>query len=315
MMKTTADQVQFRWRTPLLGHEWKRSGRSERLIPKSGGNRLLDPKTPHGVCVYTPSSGLFRKFAMLDIADDKVGRAEILAFAKDYGDVIAQPHEGNLVLDRIVKRDRKHATREVWCRAIQHMRRAVDLWDRINDPERHEELRDVILRSKGAITYRALHHRLERKVDDESFEVIATGKGIAAYPARDITRPANRALQLEVRKALTDTVTPSHSTPNLTRDLLLLIDPANLLAYMWLTFARVVSGEIEERLCVICKEERFYIGSGPGLHRDDKTTCGAACRKRKERQDDKPHLGRSGKMRKPSPLHLRLDGRGHPKVG
>ncbi len=99
--------------------------------------------------------------------------------------------------------------------------------------------------------------------------------------------------------ALRDTTTPSCARACLNERLELFVHPVNLLAFMWLTLARLLSGEIEERLCVICKEERFYIGSGPGLYRGDKVICGAACRKRKERQDDEPRLGRSGTGRKP----------------
>jgi hypothetical protein len=238
-----------------------------------------------GAWEYTPAPDLFRKFAALKIADDKVGRAQILAFANEYGDVIAQPHEGNLVLDSGIRKVRKHATRETWCRAIQHMRRAVDIWDSINDPQKHKSLRRSIVRSKGLITYRAMHHPLEGKVDDDSYTVIAFEKDMARYPANDIIPAARRALQLEIRAALTDTVTPSHSTPDVTPELEIVVNPVNLLAYMWLTFVRVVSGEIEERLCDVCHEGRFYVGSGRGLHRGDKTTCGAACRKRKQRHE------------------------------
>ncbi len=110
-------------------------------------------------------------------------------------------------------------------------------------------------------------------------ETLEPGSG-AAFPARDITKAARKALQLEIRDALTDTQTPSHSTPNLTPDLRLVMSPENLLSSMWLNFARVVSGEMEERRCVVCRE---YFYAGPGFLRTDKRTCGAACRKRKSR--------------------------------
>ena len=284
-MKIVSDELPFRWRTPSLGHEWKNSGGLERLIPKSGGFALPGSKARGGVLEFSPPPGAFREFAMLKMASGKSWKAPILAFANKYGDLIAQPHEGHQVLGSVAP-DRKHATLKAWCQAIQHMHRAVEMWDRIIDPQRREELGEVILRRKDHIAYRVVHHPRERRGDDETYMLIAAGKDIAAYPARDITRAASRALQLEIRDALTDTTTPSHSTPNLTRDLRLVLDPVNLLAFMWLTFARVASGEIEERLCEICEVSRFYVGSGPGLHRGDKVTCSAVCRKRKQRLED-----------------------------
>ncbi len=201
--------------------------------------------------------------------------------------------------------ERRHADEKTWCRAIQHMRRAVDLWDGINDPKRHEGLQRLFVRSKAAITYRVVHHPLERKVDkawlkdnpqfkdspwlkdNDSYKVIATGKEVAAFPAKDVTKAARKALQLEIRDALTDTQTPSHSTPNLTPDLRLVMSPENLLSSMWLNFARVVSGEIEERPCPAKSKSclgYIYIGKGPGLRRNDTdATCSDACRARKSR--------------------------------
>jgi hypothetical protein len=96
--------------------------------------------------------------------------------------------------------------------------------------------------------------------------------------------PTHRMMLTEelIRNALRDTETPSCATPYITSDLKIIVHPINLLAQMWLTFARVVSGEIEERACELCGD-RIYIGRGPGLKRADKTTCSIKCRKRKER--------------------------------
>jgi hypothetical protein len=235
---------------------------------------------------------LFREFAGLNIANDERRQKEILTFADKYGDIVAQPQEGHLmdVTTPWGEKIRKHATQETWHRSIQHIRLAVDLWDQINDPKSHKELRHLFVRSPGAIVYKMTVYKRTPESGGERYQrdwvavPIATGKDVAAYPANDIIRPARRALQQEIRRALTDTETPSHATPYLTPELRLVTAPENLLAYMWLTFARVVSGEIEERRCVTCPEH-FYVGSGPGLRRADKVTCSHACRKRKERQE------------------------------
>lgn len=284
-MKNTTMRVRFQWRTPALGHQWKRSGRALRLVPQSSPRRL-DPKKRDGMWSYTPPVGLFRKFARLRIADGKeVWRRDIRAFADAYGDIIAQPQDLLERLTTIVEIIRKQATEETWCRTIQHMRRAVDLWDAINDRTRSEVLQRLIVRNKGGITYRLVHHPLEKRGygDNDSYKVIATAKNLADYPLEDLLRPARKALQLEIQDALTDTETPSHATPYLTPEARLVTSPVNLLAYMWLTFARVVSGEIQERRCAMCSEH-FYVGSGPGLRRADSLTCGDACRQQKSRQ-------------------------------
>ena len=97
-------------------------------------------------------------------------------------------------------------------------------------------------------------------------------------------RRGQRSLQLEIHHALTDTALPSHTAIGLTSELGLALHPVNLLAYMWLTFARVVSGEIEERPCMGNCSGYIYVGRGPGLKREDTVTCSDACRKWRERQ-------------------------------
>jgi hypothetical protein len=286
-MKRT--DVRFAWLTPALGHEWKRSGGAPRLIPKSGGSRWIERRTPSGIWIFKPYPGAFREFARLRIDKARVRRADILAFANQYGDIIAQPQEGRRsvsVEKPWGETTRNHATMAQWCRTIQHMRRTVDLWDQINDPERHEELRRLIIRTKDGITYKAVHHPLERKLDNDSYMQIASGKELHLYTDGDLIPPARRALRLEINRALADTVTPSHAAPGLTLDLRLATYPVNLLADMWLTFARVVSGEIEERQCTVCPEY-LYVGSGPGLRRADSVTCSAGCRQRKKRNEEK----------------------------
>ena len=94
---------------------------------------------------------------------------------------------------------------------------------------------------------------------------------------------ARKALQIEVDAALQDVKTPSCARVCVNARLELFVHPVNLLAFMWLTLARLLSGEIEERLCVGCRDKRVYIGSGPGLQRGNTVTCGPACRKRKQR--------------------------------
>ncbi len=227
--------VRFVWVTPALGHEWKSGKAGWRLVPLSGGparhgvNRFVVAQ-PGGAHKLTPPPGLFRTFARLEN-----GRAEIQAFADEYGDIVAQPADDR-VGDRII---RNHAREDVWHHAIRQMRGAVGLWDRIKDDSDH-----------GG---------------------------------------ARRELRRQIRRALRDPeATPGRAMPDLTPDMRLVIGPENLLAYMWLTFARVVSGEIEERPCPGQSKSclgYIYIGKGQGLRRNDPTaTCSDACRKAMKRR-------------------------------
>ena len=52
---------------------------------------------------------------------------------------------------------------------------------------------------------------------------------------------------------------------------------------MWLTLARLASGEIAEQKCLAQCGEYIYTGVGPGLKKTGTTTYSDRCRKWKER--------------------------------
>jgi len=93
-------------------------------------------------------------------------------------------------------------------------------------------------------------------------------------------------LHSAIMAALADTTTPRFTRAYLDENLKLYVRPMNLLAYMWLCFARVVAGEIKERPCGGCGKY-IYSGHGLGL-RADTATCNSKCRKRKSRQRAPP---------------------------
>ena len=70
----------------------------------------------------------------------------------------------------------------------------------------------------------------------------------------------------------------------------LFVYPVNLLAFMWLTLARLVSGQILEQPCM-GKSQRclgyIYTGMGDGLKKTGTVTCSIACRKWKERHTNR----------------------------
>lgn len=93
-------------------------------------------------------------------------------------------------------------------------------------------------------------------------------------------------LQLEIESALRDTATPICARVCLNQKLELFVYPVNLLAFMWLTLARLVSGDIAEQPCLGNSKSclgYIYTGIGPGLKKTGTVTCSIACRKWKER--------------------------------
>ena len=101
--------------------------------------------------------------------------------------------------------------------------------------------------------------------------------------AQESTRlQARKKLQIEIESALRDVKTPCCARALLNQKMELFVYPVNLLAFMWLTLARLASGDIVEQECLSCGEF-IYTGIGPGLKKTGTTTCSDACRKSKER--------------------------------
>jgi hypothetical protein len=93
---------------------------------------------------------------------------------------------------------------------------------------------------------------------------------------------ARRELQTEIESALRDVKTPCCARARLNQNMELYVYPVNLLAFLWLTLARLASGEIVEQECLACGEY-IYTGIGPGLKKTGTTTCSDACRKSNSR--------------------------------
>lgn len=100
---------------------------------------------------------------------------------------------------------------------------------------------------------------------------------------------AKQELQLEIESALRDVKTPCCARALLNQKLELFVYPVNLLAFMWLTLARLLSGDIVEQVCMGVSKQcvgHFCTGIGPGLKKTGTTTCSPACRKWKERHGE-----------------------------
>jgi len=253
--------VRFQWLKPPKGYEWRRFPvtidgeirRYWRLVPVSGG-RWTDRNDERGLLKYTPPPGLFRVFARITVSGEY--------------DAVSGEDGG----------------RETGREAIRAF--ACGYGDILVKP--HERT-DKFVRSK--------HVKYERRtpeaawisaIQDMSRAVHLWDETKDATKRKRAAQVARLALQSEIRRALTDTdtVMPRFTTADFAPEMTLVMRPANLLAFMWLSFARVVSGEIEERRCEMFRHcgNYVYIGRGPGLRRgDNSVTCSDKCRKRKSR--------------------------------
>lgn len=97
---------------------------------------------------------------------------------------------------------------------------------------------------------------------------------------------AEKEMHAAIARAIQDRTTPCCTIVRLNAQHELIACPVNLLAFMWMTLARLASGEIKERPCEKFDDcgDYIYVGRGPGMQRDDTTTCSAACRQKKKRQ-------------------------------
>lgn len=102
---------------------------------------------------------------------------------------------------------------------------------------------------------------------------------------------AREQLQIEIESALRDLKTPCCARMCLGQNMELFVYPVNLLAFMWLTLARLLSGDIVEQPCMCIGERKgclryIYTGLGHGLKKTGTVTCSVACRKWKERHKE-----------------------------
>ena len=200
---------------------------------------------------YRPQAGIFREFAALEIAPTRQ-EEEILRFADKYGDIVALPGSS---VERFVGEAAPPPQDGVYYQIIRS----------------HATLR----------TWRQAIRHMRRAVNlwDQSNDE-QTGK-TARLQART-------ALQVEIESVLKDLTTPSCARVCLNQKLELFVYPVNLRAFMWLTLARLVSGEIVEQPCIGKSKNclrYIYTGLGPGLKKTGTVTCSIACRKWKQRHN------------------------------
>jgi len=266
MICVPTDPFIFRWTVNEAGYEWQES---------MDGKPRLFPRHKPGVGIrhYVPESGLFREFAGLHPTRDAIQE-----FAAKYGDlfdrwdIMHTSRSGRFVGGTSLDR---------WKIKVGDMRDLVSIWDQIQD-ERLGELRKIIVRSKNEICY----------VRGRTNVTLDRGE-LSRFDPRDVLLPARAALQWEINKRLADTDTPTLTVPRLswTPDYhqRIVFLPCNLLAEMWMQFARVTTGEFRLQFCAAGCGKYFQVG--PGAVRVHTKTCSPRCRQalsRKLRKEANP---------------------------
>jgi hypothetical protein len=215
-----------------------------------GDHRLRWPDERKGgnTVTYQPPLSLFRIFAALKSNKS----AGVLSFANTYGDILGVPGSERIQLDETALDGRRtvrpYAALRVWNQQIKQMQYAVDLWDICN---------------------------------------AAPDAGADETARKEEARmQARKQLQIEIESALRDVKTPSCARVLLNQNMELFVCPVNLLAFMWLTLARLLSGQIGEQECSGNRNSESCLGfiyTGSGLRKTGIMACGPACRKWTER--------------------------------
>ncbi|HEX4039134.1 MAG TPA: hypothetical protein VHX37_13840 [Acidobacteriaceae bacterium] len=258
-MRSKTLDTRFVWGKPEAKAKSKGQWESERELgfewgTKRGGDlqlRWTSEKKGRAVW-YRPPTGLFRDFAGLRVKKAEA-EEEILRFANEYGDILSVPgdeffQQGSDGGRHVVRR---YGTLSMWRFQVEQMRYAVEQWDICNDDG-----------AKGRARRQA---REQLQIEIES-----------ALSLDLILKVLNTEVPLR-------RVSPGWARVRLNKKLELFVEPVNLLAFMWLTLARLASGEIAEQPCMGSCGRYIYTGQGVGLKKTGTVTCGPACRKWKER--------------------------------
>lgn len=283
----------FHWLREDQGYEWVQGRASgQRLVAR------LDSAAHEGkVVLHAPleDQHLFEKFAEL-----KLTRASIQQFANRYGDLFNQyslamavrrppgPYRTSQILGSSLRK---------WKGEIQRVRTLVGVWKAVKAVRKRDLEGVIIWTGRDAVEYRlewtktliASPHYNKHLLD--------------RFKPLDVIKPAMYLVQAEINKRIAD---PSNSgylaiMPRLVwcpgpridgatkpdHHQRIIFEPANLLAAMWLQFARAVTGGYQLRTCDGCGES-FQVGKG--ARRAHTRTCSDKCRKHVSRENRKKLL-------------------------
>ena len=308
-----ADLLEFSWDVVAKGYEWANKGKpySHTWTKKeyeefTVDNRYLVGRETYGgfgetyqVKRYFPlnkdHADLFQVFAA--VVPDTIG---IQRFANEYGLLGGKYSVGVefiTVVRRMVELYRNRpdfpATRisfepnytsgepfAAWVNQILKMKHAVKVWSLLN---RRDET--------GLREYVKWHHKIFYFVDPETDEKLGNSQLIDSYANSgdenkivqgEIRRPARVLLAGLINENLKGQVSPMTLCRVGLEETTLRFIPESLLGALWLQFAQALDKSYAYRQCEECGIW-FDIAKHVGA-RSDKRTCGATCKKRRQRR-------------------------------
>jgi hypothetical protein len=178
-----------------------------------------------------------------------------------------------------------------WASEINEMRALVRIWRAIKGARKNELRRFIFWRDKNAVEYRfgtSMVWLATPEINNHLLKRFRHG---------DVLKPAMYLLQREINRRIADADDTGYvpivprlvwcpgpridgvSKPD--HHQRIVFHPVNLLAALWLQFAKTVTQEYQLGICLACGE---YFQIGKGARRMHAKTCGDRCRQRLSRR-------------------------------
>jgi hypothetical protein len=278
----------FHWVREEQGYEWVQGVDSKlRLVARVGAAARRGKLVRHAPLL---DDRLFEKFA-----DLKPTRVNIQRFADRYGNLFDRYGAATAVRRRPgrYRISQLHGPSfRKWKSEIQRMRTLVGIWRAIKTGRKRDLERVIIWQGTDTVGYKL----------EWSDAFIATPRSnphlLQRFKAPDVVRPAMYLLQAEINNRIANPSSESFLSiiPRLVwcpgpriegvvkpdHHQRLIFEPTNLLAAIWLQFARAVTEGYQLQTCAGCGE---YFQVGKGARRSHTKTCSAKCRKRVSRKN------------------------------
>jgi hypothetical protein len=279
------DPFPFVWLVEESGYEWVKGHDLEwRLTARTSATpqRRLRPYIP------LKGNGLFLKFAAVNPT-----RNGIKEFANRYGLLFDKYAD----TDAVCRRPGQYTISQLfgtslrmWRSEIEHMNLLVQIWRAVRGGQKRKLKKFIVWAGERAVGYEFCGSHVWLATED------INGHLLSRFRAGDVLRPAIYLLQREVNRRIAENETSAYKiVPRLAwcpgpriegstrpdHHQRLVFQPTNLLAAMWLQFARAVTEEYRLRICEGCGE---YFQVGKGARRMHARTCGDRCRQRLSRR-------------------------------
>jgi hypothetical protein len=305
----------FRWQAARGGYEWVDSLES-RVVDNPAADLIhfrvlregLHSGAPPGSREYDPmaESALFRRFA--NLATDL---ASIRLFANEYG-LLRKPGIDRPWVtarkDELGKytpgpiEDSYYGEHEgTWTRAILEMRRAVRLWDLVEQRER-QAISFVLVRRDpdnerpATRRYWQWAHRPAYSLPETIRDALSMNgarpvhkvfyEGDEGWHPTDVVAVAASFVRYWINSGLCSTVSPRLQLDPGSGESLLVHHPISLLGALWLQFANAIAGKRKQRQCKVCGTWFDISGYKPGKTKR-RVFCSDQCKSRdyRDRRD------------------------------